>query len=151
MKFVQRVSVISKGLLLAFLLSTALMGFSAASASAALMHGSPAQRSAIQQRSVSPMNYGNCDTGYYCLWNGTSATGLEYARPWETCTETYIYFTGVGSYANYSPYTVEVDYWNKNVDDYSLAFYILPGHTSSNTHGNPLAGRAAYVLVYGMC
>ncbi len=139
MKMIQRICALGKGLLLALLLGTALLGTSATSATSA-------------KAASLNSGYGGCLQGWVCLWHGTNATGASFwgndvsgVLPY--CAHVFIGFTGVGSYANYTTYPVYVEYWNRQVDEYSLAFTILPGHTSSNTTSNSLAGRAAYARI----
>jgi hypothetical protein len=144
MQFVRRFSTIGKGLLLTCLLIAALMGFTATSASAASVQNSAIQHQAAPH--TSPLNAGGCPSGDYCLWHGTNFTGVEYANSAPNCTETSIGFVGVFSYANYSSFTVEVDYVNQQ-NEIAPAFYILPGHTSINTSANPKAKDAKYVYV----
>ncbi len=144
MQFSQRLNVISKSFLLACLLIVALMGFTATSASAATM---PVP--AMQQRSApssSPLNAGGCPSGDYCLWQGTNFTGLEYVSSADNCEFMSIGFVGVGSYANYSSFTVDV-YFSRD-HEYYFAFNILPGHTSINTGANP---RAKYAQIVYVC
>ncbi|GCE15052.1 peptidase inhibitor family I36 protein [Tengunoibacter tsumagoiensis] len=90
----------------------------------------------------------NCRSGWFCLWYDTGYTGAEVQSSSYRCDSSsalvllnYFPTDGLGSYINYSPYTLKI----YNVYD-STIDYESPGHWSSNTSSNNDVYNAASVV-----